>query len=147
MSTTMSQPQPLALDTTHWIKSASDLAALRGPHLLPRSRRRRVRVEIPGVAWEQAKAWETKLNASANACGCSEGATAAIVGAAVGIVSYLVKDAARFGVGIAMVLIATFVAGMIGKSIGLRRAQIRFRRVVAQIEETLASLPSNIVRG
>ena len=60
MSTNLSHSESLALPAIYLIKSASDLAALRGPHPLPRSRRRRVRVEIPGVPWEQAKAWEAK---------------------------------------------------------------------------------------
>jgi hypothetical protein len=139
----MSKGTSLAdLAWTLTIRTREDLAQLHGPHPLPRSRRGKVRIEVAGIPSQRSKALEAKLNSVANTCGCSEGATAAIIGALLGIAAYVVRDSLSLWVGVLFATAGLFIGGMAGKAIGLRRADVKFRRTVAQIEEELQNSTS-----
>lgn len=139
--------ESLASSATYVIRSASDLSVLRGPHPLPRSRWRRIHVDIAGVPWDRIKAWEARLNATANACGCSEGATAAVIGAGAGVLAAITRDNVALTTGIGIVVVGALIGGMIGKAIGLRRAQSRFRRAVSEIEQAFETSISGQTPG
>lgn len=119
------------------IRHPSQLAALRAWHLFPPRSRDRLAIDAQGSSAEHIRSWERQLNGLRSACGCEQGALGLIVGL-VGYGLFLLLRSGGWGhpgrkelwLGLGVVVATTSA----GKLLGLVVAQLRLKRVIAEIQ-------------
>jgi hypothetical protein len=91
-------------------------------------------LKLPELTPEERIRWQIRLNRQSLQCGCHEGAFAIFLAEAI-YVAYLLAGHSAItiwgSVGIGLGL--AFVAGLVGKSVGLLRAQLIYRSMTRQI--------------
>lgn len=86
------------------------------------------------VTPERARMWERQLNTLQRACGCEAAGMGLAVGLAIAVIAWWSSDAAvTTGVAVARGLVIVFAAAIIGKGVGLWRAQQRLNRLISEI--------------
>jgi hypothetical protein len=106
-------------------------------------RRLTVLIHISGLPPEKSLEWELKLNSLLHECGCSLGAKFVIFALAVSILwqcfqsNWAIMHWPGF---LVRTLAAAFVAGGIGKLIGIAFARVRMKKVAGQILRFTESL-------
>ena len=90
----------------------------------------------PGVSQERRTSWERDINRRLHACGCVEASAGMMIGIAAGLVYLMVRWAggAPFSwTELGLCLAFVFAVSLIGKLVGLSRAQSRYRALVREI--------------
>jgi hypothetical protein len=130
---------PAAPPPASWriVRHPSELAALSVLPLRQPRPRGRVVLWDPHVAEEERLDWEARLNRSYRACGCGEASLGLLVGllGAGAVVGALALDGAGPGaVAAAGWVLGSAIAGnLLGKAMGLWRAEARLKRLVREI--------------
>ena len=125
-------PQRPSYDAHH----PADLASL---SVLPLRRKRgvgHVVIADPRLPKEQRDAWEREINSKLHACGCAEASVGMLVGL-FGVLAFLIVRWAG-GAGFAWsdlgwAFAILFMASLVGKMVGLARAETRYRDLVRRI--------------
>jgi hypothetical protein len=122
----------------------ADLTAL---SVLPLKRKRgisRVVIADPDVPKDKKDAWERDINRNLHACGCAESSVLILLGLA-GYCAYLLwRWSAGGQIGwrhLGWGLLVLAVAAVIGKGVGLLRAETRYRELVRRIGQEWRARP------
>lgn len=93
-----------------------------------------VHIASDAIAPEQARAWERQLNSLQRACGCEAAGIGLAIGAVIAFAWWWLTDAdVATGVAVTRSVALVFGAAIIGKVIGLWRAERRLQRLVTEI--------------
>lgn len=96
------------------------------------------------LAPERARAWEHRLNRLYRACGCEAAGMGLAAGLIIAAISWALSDApVTNAVALTRGLVIVFAAAIIGKGIGLWRAQQRLNRLIAEIRGEWRAPPLN----
>jgi hypothetical protein len=115
------------------IRSAEDLRALRAQPRI--AAMRSLRLDLPWLPREVARAAEPRLAGYGNACGCAAGA-AAMLAVCVSLVAWLIFSyglSAGFFWRLPIALVAGLIAAGIGKWLGLTYARSRLAREIEKL--------------
>ncbi len=98
------------------------------------------RLQLRDATGAELSEWQERLDRELDACGCTSGAIA-LLGALAGLAMAEFAVGVDFGSGLHTVGVwaaVAFAAAVVGKSAGLLRAQLRRRRLYAEIQRTLS---------
>ena len=128
----MAQPQQ-PVSRSLIVRPGDDVELLRQPARAPR--RTIALLQIPGLPREKSLEWQLKLNALLRECGCSLGAKfvlLAVVGSIIWQSLRLEWELASWPRFLLLILAAMFIAGCLGKAIGIGVARTRIKRIARQ---------------
>jgi hypothetical protein len=120
------------------VRDASGLVALRTGRL--RAGRGKLRLELPGLDIHESRQLADRLTTLQNECGCSIGAALAYPAAFAAVIWCVVNPPVGAGVignRIVVSLAAIFIAGMLGKVIGIARARLAMRAEIDALRRRL----------
>ncbi|MCB8823323.1 hypothetical protein [Microvirga rosea] len=103
-----------------------------------------LRLETTAFAADERASWEKRLNRAYHACACGEASLGMITGVLIAIVWVGLRIATIGSIGITdgAIVLGSAVAGtVIGKILGLFRAQVRLRRLVNALQTQWRSEP------
>lgn len=126
------------------ITDPAQLGGLRVAMFMGPRRPGRLVLQTEAMTDVQRQAWERRLNRHLFACGCDIGAFGLVLGLTAALV-WIPVDASALGhvrlSHLWVALISGIVAAVVGKLIGLARAQSRFNKLVHEISMDWPSVP------
>ena len=97
------------------------------------------------VRHEKHETWQRELNRNYHACGCDTGAKGLLIGLFAGLIVAAMSDSVRQTAGI--VFVAAIAGAIIGKLVGLARAQVRLMQTIREIAKEVRPRESSVVEG
>lgn len=124
------------------VRTLADLTALRRWRSPPRVTA--LRLDLPGLGDDEARATATRLVSLQRECGCAMGALFAYPTAAVVVVWQVARPpawATQLGIRIGVSLAIVIVAGVAGKLLGIGNARLTLRRELTALIERAQRAP------
>jgi hypothetical protein len=120
------------------LRTAGDIRTLREATIV--RRRPSVAIDVPGIPADRRLYWELELNSALRECGCSLGARGVLLAAVASLVyqfGWSSLQPSYWPGFLVRKLAGMFVAGAIGKIVGLERANAKVRRIAGEVLDVL----------